>query len=79
MELIKKLFDLTGKTIIVAGGAGQIGFSSPGLDQALLTQSSTPHVVEEDGAFVPDGPAPAWVSVLLINDTPSSVWVHCAE
>lgn len=27
MELIKKLFDLTGKTIIVAGGAGQIGFS----------------------------------------------------
>ena len=58
---------------------GQIGFVSPGVAQALLSQSFAFHVVVEDGALVPDGPAPACVSVLLISETPSSVWVHWAE
>ena len=60
-------------TLSLPAYAGHTGFSSPGVAQALLSQSSTPQVVDEEGALVPDGPAPAWDSELLIIDTPSMV------
>ena len=56
--------------------SGHIGLAVPGVAHALLTQSSTPHVRDVDGALRPDCPAPACVSVLLISEPPSRVLVH---
>ena len=45
MKLIKKLFDLTNRNIIVAGGAGQIGFA---FVEVLLDAGATVIIADID-------------------------------
>lgn len=51
MKLVNKLFSLAGKTIVVAGGAGQIGFS---FAQALVDSGANVAIADLDSAMAKD-------------------------